>query len=154
MEVLFMFNIMPYSRKNDDVARRDGFSGIERFINDFFEDPFFDRVSALTNPIRADVKETDKEYVVEAELPGVNKDDIVIELNDDVLTLGVDVKSDKNEEDNGYIYKERQTGSYRRSFHVQNIKNEGITASYKDGLLVVTLPKAEADKKSTKIQIK
>ncbi len=107
----------------------------------------------MTTPIKADVKETDKEYIVEAELPGVNKEDIVIDLHDDVLTLGVDIKQEKDEENDGYIYKERQRGSYRRSFNVVNIDNEKVKASYKDGILTVNLPKAEEGKKTRKIDI-
>lgn len=148
-----MFNMIPYSRRNGNITRKDDFLGIDKLFDDFFKDPFFARVSAITTPIRADVKETEKEYVVEAELPGVNKEDIIIDLNDDVLTLGVDIKEETNEEDNGYIYRERQDGSFRRSFHVQNIKNEEVKASYKDGLLTVTLPKADSDKRVRKVEI-
>lgn len=149
-----MFNIVPYSRKNGGITRRDDWFGIDRFFDDFFRDPFFAKVSSMTTPIKADVKETDKEYVVEAELPGVNKDDILIDLHDDVLTLGVDTNSEKEEENDGYIYKERQRGSYRRSFNVYNIDNENVKAAYKDGILTVTLPKAtEEEKKTRKINI-
>lgn len=148
-----MFNLVPYSRKNGSVGRRDEWFGLDRFFDEFFKDPFFAKVSSITTPIRADVKENEKEYVVEAEIPGVNKEDIVIDIHDDVLTLGVDMKAEKNEENNGYIYKERQNGSYRRSFHIQNIKNDEVKASYKDGVLVVTLPKAEQENKIRKIEI-
>lgn len=100
-----MFNLIPYSRKNGGITRKDDWFGIDRFFDDFFRDPFFARVSSMTTPIRADVRETDKEYIVEAELPGVNKEDIVIDLHDDVLTLGVDIRQEKNEENDGYIYR-------------------------------------------------
>ncbi|NLB77782.1 MAG: Hsp20/alpha crystallin family protein [Clostridiaceae bacterium] len=148
-----MFNMVPYSRKNNGITSKDYWFGIDRFFDDFFRDPFFARVSSMPTPIKADVKETDKEYIVEAELPGVNKEDIVIDLHDDVLTLGVDIKQEKDEENDGYIYKERQRGSYRRSFNVVNIDNEKVKASYKDGILTVNLPKAEEGKKTRKIDI-
>lgn len=148
-----MFGLVPYSRKNDGVSRKDDFFGLDRFFDDFFRDPFFARVSSLASPIRADVRETDKEYIVEAELPGVKKDDIVIDLHDDVLTLGVDVKEEKNEDKNGYIYRERSSGSYRRSFHMDNIKNEDVKASYKDGILTVTLPKNDQGRTKRRIEI-
>lgn len=148
-----MFNIVPYSRKNGGITRKDDWFGIDRFFDDFFRDPFYTRVSSMTTPIKADVKETEKEYIVEAELPGVNKEDIIIDLHDDVLTLGVDIKQEKNEENDGYIYRERQRGSYRRSFNVYNINNEEVKASYKDGILIVNLPKAQEEKKTRKISI-
>ncbi|MGI6084253.1 MAG: Hsp20/alpha crystallin family protein [Acetivibrionales bacterium] len=148
-----MFNLIPYSKKNGSITRKDDWFGIDRFFEDFFRDPFFARVSSMTTPIKADVKETEKEYIVEAELPGVNKEDIIIDLHDDILTLGVDIKKEKNEENDGYIYRERQRGSYRRSFNVYNIDNEGVKASYKDGILTVNLPKSEEEKKTRRISI-
>ncbi len=148
-----MFSMIPYSRKNGNVTRKDDWFGIDRFFDDFFKDPFFARVSSMTTPIRADVKETDNEYIVEAEIPGVNKEDIIIDLNNEMLTIGVDVKQEKDEKDDGYIYRERRSGSYRRSFSVPNINNEDVKASYKDGLLTITLPKAEPDKRTRKIEI-
>lgn len=148
-----MFGLVPYSRRNGNITRKDDWFGIDRFFEDVFRDPFFAKVSAMTTPIRADVKETEKEYVVEAELPGVKKEDIIIDLNNDVLTLGVDIKNETKEEDNGYIYRERQNGSYRRSFQVQNIKNQDVKASYKDGILTVILPKDDEEHRARKIEI-
>ncbi len=148
-----MFGMIPYSKRNGGVSRKDDLFGIDRFFEDFLRDPFFTRVSAMTTPIRADVKETEKEYIVEAELPGVSKDDIIIDIHDDVLTLGVDIKQETNQEEDGYIYRERQSGSYRRSFNVKNIKNDEVKASYKDGVLSVILPKADPGLQSRKIEI-
>ncbi len=148
-----MFGMIPYSKRNGGVSRKDDWLGIDRFFEDFLRDPFFTRVSAMTTPIRADVKETEKEYIVEAELPGVSKDDIIIDIHDDVLTLGVDIKQETNQEEDGYIYRERQSGSYRRCFNVKNIKNDEVKASYKDGVLSVILPKADPGLQSRKIEI-
>ena len=148
-----MFSMVPYPRRNNGVSRKDDFFGLDRVFDEFFKDPFFARVSAITSPIRADIKENEKEYVVEAEIPGVKKEDILIDLNDDVLTLGVDIKQEKDEENDGYIYRERSSGSFKRSFHVQNIKNEDVKATYKDGVLTVVLPKAEPGTRSRKVSI-
>ncbi|NMA64870.1 MAG: Hsp20/alpha crystallin family protein [Clostridiaceae bacterium] len=148
-----MFSLIPYSWRRGNIARKDDFFGIDRFFEDFFKDPFFNRLSAMTTPIRTDIKETDEKYIIEAELPGVKKEDIIIELKDNVLTLGVDVKNEAKKEDNGYICKERHSGSYRRSFHVENIKNEDVKAGYKDGLLTITLPKDKKEDKSRRIKI-
>lgn len=149
-----MFSLIPYSWRNGGLARRDNwFDMIDKAFDDFFRDPFFSRMSAITSPFRANVKETDKEYIVEAELPGVNKEDIIVDLNDDILTIGADVKNETREEDNGYIYRERHSGSFRRSFQLYDVKNEDVKASYKDGLLTVTLPKANPGKRERRIKI-
>ena len=89
-----MFNLIPYSRRNSGISRKDDWFGIDRFFDDF-QGSIFCESLFIDYSIRADVRETEKEYVVEAELPGVNKEDIVIDLHDDVLTLGVDIKQEK-----------------------------------------------------------
>ena len=148
---VIMFGLIPFSRKNSGVSRKDDFFGLDRFFNDFFRDPFFSRFSPFASPIRADVKENDREYIVEAEMPGVRKEDITIEISDDVLTLGVDTKNEVNEESEGYIYRERSSGSFKRSFHIQNIKHDEVKASYKDGILTIVLPKDEKAKGAKRI---
>jgi HSP20 family protein len=148
-----MFSLIPFSRKGSGVSRKDDFFGLDRFFSDFFRDPFFSRVASIATPIRADVKENDNEYILEAEMPGVRKEDISIEISDDVLTLGVDTNKEVNEESEGYIYRERSTGSFKRSFHIQNIKNDAVKASYKDGILTIVLPKDEKAKGAKRIEI-
>ena len=62
-----MFSLIPFSRKGSGVSRKDDFFGLDRFFSDFFRDPFFSRVASIATPIRADVKENDNEYILEAE---------------------------------------------------------------------------------------
>jgi len=106
------------------------------------------------NPMKTDIRETEKEYIVEAELPGVDKKDIKIDLKDDVLTISVEQSKEINEEKENYIRRERQYGSYCRSFYVDNVDNEKVTAKYDNGVLFVTLPKAKETKdKKSRIEI-
>ena len=84
-------------------------------------------------------------------MPGVRKEDITIEISDDVLTLAW-IPYD-NEESEGYIYRERSSGSFKRSFHIQNIKHDEVKASYKDGILTIVLPKDEKAKGAKRISI-
>ena len=89
--------------------------------------------------------DADGKYVLEAELPGFNKEDIQLDVKDGILTITAqhteneDEKNDKGE----YIRRERRYGSFRRSFDVTGIDENAITASYKDGVLELTLPKAQ-----------
>jgi len=149
-----MFSLIPFSRRGSDISRRDDFFyGIDRFFNEFFNDPFFARFTPFGSPIRADVRETENEYIVEAEIPGVRKEDISIEISDDILTLGVDTRREVNEEAEDYIYRERSTGSFKRSFHIQNVKNDEVRATYKDGILTIILHKADKTKGTRRIKI-
>jgi len=148
-----MFALTPFNRRGSSIARRNDFFDLDNMFEDFFSDAFIPTFFR-ENPIKADIKETDKEYIVEAEIPGVKKEDIKLELRDDVLTIGVERNEQLKEERENYIRKERRYGSYCRSFRLDNIKNEGVTAKYNDGILTVNIPKAEDGKsKHTRIDI-
>jgi len=96
---------------------------------------------------RVDVLEKKDHYLIEADLPGVNKEDVKLEVNKGVLTISGERKSEEKEEENGYTRIERHFGKFERSFTLpENIKNEKIDAEYKDGILKVKLPKPEEHK--------
>ena len=98
------------------------------------------------NLMRTDVIEKDNSYQLEAELPGFNKEDIKIDLKNDLLTISAAHSENKDEkDDNGkYIRRERRASSYQRSFRVENLKPEDIIAQYRNGVLTVNIPKKEA----------
>ena len=158
-----MFGLTPY-RKNSGLRRRDAFDDINNFIDSFFNNPF-DTIMApfvsgmnfLRNefcPMKADIRETDKEYVIDIEIPGVKKENIKLDLRDDVLNVSVEQDEIVNEERDNYIRRERRYGSCRRSFYVPDVKHDEITAKYVDGVLTINLPKSEdARKRSRKIDI-
>ena len=139
-----MFGMIPY-RSNRNVAPRGFF---DDFANDFFR-PFFDNgFTAMTRPERAmkvDVRDDDDHYTLEADMPGVSKDDLKVEVTGDVLTISASYDQNKEEkgDDERYVYRERRCGSMSRSFNVEGIREEDITAEFKDGVLKLTLPKQE-----------
>lgn len=100
--------------------------------------------------MKVDIKENDEEYVVDAELPGVNKNEINLEIHDDILTIAVNHNEEVKEERTNYIRKERRTNSISRSFQLENIKNEDITAKFENGILSIHLPKKEPGRVKTK----
>ena len=106
---------------------------------------------------KTDVMEKDGNYVLEAELPGFKKEDINVDLKDNILTISASHNEEKNEEDKNtkYIRKERHTTSYSRSFRVANVTHEDIKAAYNNGVLEVTFPKRDAlpEKETKKIEI-
>ncbi len=113
----------------------------------------FESTSGL---MRTDVIEKDNCYQLEAELPGFNKEDIKIDLQNDTLTISAAHNENKDEKDESgkYIRRERRSSSYQRSFHVEGLKPEDIVAQYKNGVLTVSLPKKEAiPEKETPIRI-
>ena len=104
--------------------------------------------NALWSP-RIDLKETDSSYIVDAELPGVKKEDIHVTLDNGVLSIEAETnKEDKEEKDGKVIRQERRYGKYVRSFSVGNgVSESDIQASFKDGLLKLTVPKLEPESK-------
>lgn len=94
-----------------------------------------------------DVKETDKEYMIEAELPGIKKEDVHIEVKDHVLTLRGERKFENEEKKEDYTRIERSYGTFLRTFGLpEHVAETGIEAAYKDGILTIRLPKGEAPK--------
>ena len=98
------------------------------------------------NMMKTDVKETDKGYEVDIDLPGFKKDEIQLELEDGYLTVNAAKGLDKDEEDkNGkYVRRERYAGSMSRSFYVgEHVTEEDIHPKYESGILSFSVPKAD-----------
>lgn len=88
-----------------------------------------------------DVQKTDSAYILTADVPGVKLEDIAITVENDVLTIAADLKRVTREEREGYLVRERRGGHIERSFTLEGIDQNGITAACVDGVLTVTLPK-------------
>ena len=102
-----------------------------------------------------DIAETDNEVVVTAELPGVKQDDVDITITDDVLTLKGEKKEEKEVKEKNYHRIERSYGSFQRSVSLPaGVQADKVKATYKDGVLHITVPKAEEAKpKQIKINV-
>jgi HSP20 family protein len=91
-----------------------------------------------------DISETEDNVIIKAEMPGLNKDDVKISLQDNTLTLMGEKKQEKVEKDANYHRVERSYGVFNRSFTLPtSVKSDKIKATYKDGILSITLPKTE-----------
>ncbi len=91
-----------------------------------------------------DIKETKKEYLIEAELPGVNKDDVNITINNGILTLKGERHSEKEDKDKKHHRVERFYGHFIRSFTLpEDVAVDKISADSKDGVILLHLPKTK-----------
>ncbi|MEX2117233.1 MAG: Hsp20/alpha crystallin family protein [Bacteroidota bacterium] len=101
-----------------------------------------------------DISEHENEYHVKVELPGINKDDVKITLESNILTIRGEKKQEEDVKEEGMHRMERVYGSFRRSFTLPTVVKESeIGAIYKDGILMITLPKAE-EVKPKQIEVK
>lgn len=145
--------LTPFNRKRGHLSRRgfevfDPQEVMESFFNDFFFPNFYQ-----PHYMKADIRETEKEYVVEVEMPGVNKEQVNIELRDDRLTVSVNQNEEIKEETSNYVRRERRSGSMSRTFIVEDVDEEKVSAQLKDGVLSIILPKKNDNKRNRKIVI-
>jgi HSP20 family protein len=123
---------------------------MQQEMNRLFDEFFGERRTGMTEGQwvpAVDVSENESEMVVRAELPGMTHDDIEVNLQDNVLTLKGEKKQERKEDKENFHCLERSYGSFTRSFSLPaGVKQEDIKATFKDGILEISLPKAEEEK--------
>lgn len=149
-----MANITPYNKKNNDVDKKaKEVLDIEKLFESLFNDSFFPTLIGGSS-IKVDIMENEREYVVEAELPGVSKEEINVDLKNDKLTISVQRKQEIDETRENYIRRERKSGALSRVFYLPNIKEEEVKARFSNGMLTLNLPKLkETEIKKQRIDI-
>ncbi len=147
-----MTKLVPFRGKGTSLSSQ-GFGNIFNMIDDFFTDDFPMRRSLSHDTFKIDVREEEKNYMVEAELPGVNKEDINISVDDGILTIAVKHEENKEEKDKNYIHRERRYTSMKRRLMLGDADGTGVKAKLNDGLLEITIPKKEKQDTSKKIEI-
>lgn len=147
--------LVPSSRRRGSVGRRPGsIWDMRDMFEEFFGESFLPAFFTGDAGMKADIRETDKEYIVEVEVPGVRKEDVKVDYSDGRLTVAVETNEIINEEGKNYIRKERRYGSRARSFLFDDVKEDAIKAKFENGVLVLTLPKMEGTRvNSRKIEI-
>lgn len=105
--------------------------------------------------MQSDVAETDKDYLVKIDMPGMDKQDINVNYNDGTLNVSGTRKSfkDTSDKNRNIIHKERSEGSISRSYRLPNVVASEIHAKYDNGVLTITLPKETAGNDGNSIQI-
>lgn len=120
----------------------------------FLLDDFFGDVSKFKiHDMKCDIYEENNNYVVEMDVPGYSKDEIDIEVNRGYLTIGLSHKGEDEVSDKNYIRKERVYGTTKREFYVGDVDEEGVKASFNEGVLKVIVPKREEASVKRKIEI-
>lgn len=134
-----MFGLVPFRFNNGENNR--GLS-INDMFNDFFNDDMLSEFNS-SGSFKTDIKETSEGYVVHAELPGVNKEDINIDYNNNYLTISAIKNNEFEEKKDNYIRRERSYGSVSRGFYINNVDKNSIKAKFDNGVLSIELPKKD-----------
>lgn len=138
---------MPF--RGFDALRRS----MDRLFDDFLRGDTDEVIESRWIP-SADLSEDNDNYVIHAEIPGMDKKDIKLTLRDNVLTISGEKKLEREKKDHTFHLVERSFGQFTRSFDLRaRVDENGIKAEFKDGVLEVTLPKAP-EAKARQIEIK
>ena len=140
--------LLKYKQPDSDVFNRR-FSDI---MDEFFNDAVATRQNTFAPSI--DISETEKQFIIDVEVPGINKKDIDLNIENDMLTISGERSFEKEEEGKQYHRVESHYGSFNRSFRLpDNVDSETIKATYKNGILNITVDKSEEKlKKQIEIQ--
>ncbi len=151
-------DLIPWSRGRDVTVRRgeeaNPFLALHREMNRLFDDAFrsfdltpFGNDRALAWP-NIEVSETDKEVKVTAELPGLSEKDVEVELVNGVLAIKGEKKTETEDKDR--LFSERFYGRFERRIPIDDVEEDKVSASFKNGVLTVTLPKAASARQKAK----
>lgn len=120
-----MFDMVPFST---------------RYTQNKIWDPFREFFGTVVRSAATDIKETDDAFMIETELPGYDKSEISVSMKEGVLTIRAEHGGEKSTDD-GYLRRERAWETVERSFEVEGVDADAISAAYNNGVLTVTLPK-------------
>lgn len=121
-------------------------------IEDMFRDPFF--TNEESKIMKTDIKEKKDKYIIDIDLPGYEKENIKMSIEDGYLTVNASTNTEKEDKEEGkFLRKERYMGSCSRSFYVGDaVENEDIKASFKNGTLKIEIPKKENKKELPEVK--
>lgn len=137
-----MFEMRPY-RKNSNMSTYNPFRELADLEKAFWGDQSSFWNSDALAEFKTDIKDTGNAYELESDLPGFRKEDIKLDVKNDVLTITAERHSDHEDKDKKgqYVRCERSYGAYQRTFDVSMVDQDAITAKYENGVLKLTLPK-------------
>lgn len=141
-----MFEMRPYhNNRRNQMAVSNPFRELDEFERSFFTNPFGFFGGDTLAAFKTDILDNGKEYVLEADLPGFDKKDIHLDINNDVLTIHAERNAEREEKNdqNNYVRCERSWGSYSRQFDLSGVDAENMHAKYENGVLTLTMPKKE-----------
>lgn len=130
-------------------SNRQNYPASNLLFDDFFGRDFFNFPTVERKPVASvpavNIKETENAFIIEAAIPGVNKEDVKVELNENILSIFSESKKEEHEQNKKYTRQEFSYASFKRSFTIDEdiVDTNGIEAKFENGVLVVTISKKE-----------
>ncbi len=149
-----MSGLIPFNNTNSDLINSDFFDRSFNMLDDFFADsmmPF--RRGSLGHTFKVDVIDNENEYTVEAELPGIKKDEVDVTLNEGRLTISVNREENNEEKTKNYIHKERRCSVMTRNIYLADSDSSGIKAKLENGVLNISVPKIKKRDNTVKVEV-
>jgi len=148
-----MAGLVPFNRKNKEISTNTGIGDFYNLLDDFFSNDWPFRRTLTYDTFKVDVEDNGKEYLIEAEMPGVDKKDINVELNDGKLTISITRDESSETKKRNFIHKERRYNSMSRSIYLEDSKPDAIKAKLENGVLKIIVPKVEKPNNSITINV-
>ena len=149
-----MSGLIPFNRKNNLSNAGSGFEDFYNMLDDFFSGPpLVQGRNLLRDTFKIDIQEKEQEYLIEAEIPGVAKEEIDLSIEGDNLLIKVDRKEEVEDSGKNYIHRERRMSSMSRSIRLAGADLDEIKAKIEDGILQITVPKDQKVLSGRKIAI-
>jgi HSP20 family protein len=148
-----MAGLVPFNKKNKEISTNTGFEDFYNVLDDFFSNDWPFRRTLTHDTFKVDVEDNGNEYLIEAEVPGVDKKDINVELNDGKLMISITRDESNESKKKNFIHRERRFSSMSRSIYLEDSKPDGIKAKLENGLLKVVVPKEDKPNNSITIDV-
>ena len=150
-----MAGLVPFNRRGN-LTRTGSGIGFENFYNmldDYFGDGVLSGRNLLRDTFKVDIEETEKEFILEAEMPGIKKEEIDLGVEDDNLAISINRVEEAAKDGKNYIHRERRQTSMSRRIRLADADLSDIKAKLEEGVLTVNIPKKDKSAQQRKIAI-
>ena len=147
-----MASLIPFNKKSNRLMG-PGFGDFYGMLDDFFSEDLTPKRSLVSDTFKVDVVEKENEYVIEADLPGIKKEEVSLDIHDGQLRISVQREEKIEEEQKNYIHKERRYSSMSRGIYLGDATPDSIKAKLDNGVLTITVPKAPKQEVKSRIEI-
>ena len=149
-----MAGLIPFNWMNNSLSRTGtGFEDFYNMLDDFFTDGISPSRNLLRDTFKIDIEDRENEFVIEAEVPGIKKEEIELNVDNDELCISINRTEETSKDGKNYIHRERRSSSMSRRVRLAGGRLDEIKAKLDDGVLSISVPKEIKTNSLRKIEI-